>query len=128
MYETLILIDAESSITDDAIHAAVLNVYPDSGGSKTVVTRKGASLQVAWPSFSIKLHRNELPHVLEESQEIAQEFAARRPELERIGQCRARVEIVGDEDPGMDRFNDYCFIVDAIEKLGTVYTFDQGSG
>ena len=38
------------------------------------------------------------------------------------------IEIAGEDDPAMDHFNDYCYVVEAIEKLGAIYTFDCVSG
>ena len=127
MYETLILVDADSLITGDAIENALAAVYSQSKGAGAVVKRNGSSFKVAWPEFFLELGLSTAPHVLEESQEIALEFAKGRPEQDKIGRCHTRVELAGADDPGMDYFNDYCYVVEAIEKLGTVYTFDQGS-
>ena len=128
MYETLMLIDPETSITDDVIYAAISKACLISGGSSPTVSCRGSTFQIAWPGFSIELGRSDLPHVLEESQEIAQEFASGKPQQNRIAQCRERIELAGDDDPAMDHFNDYCSVVEAIESLGIVYTFDQGTG
>jgi hypothetical protein len=128
MYETLILVDADTSIAVDAIHTAIANVYPESAGSPPQVTRTGSTIRIAWPEFAFELYHTDAPHVLQESRQIASECAARRPERERIAQCRERVELWGGDDLEMDYFNDYCFIVQAIESLARVYTFDQGSG
>ncbi len=127
MYQTLILIDPDATITSDAIEAALEKIYPRTSDASPVVTRSGSTFKVTWPGFFLELHRSELPHVLEESEEIAQQFASGRPEQDRISRCDSRVEIAGGDDPGMDYFNDYCVVVGEIEGLGTVYTFDQGS-
>jgi hypothetical protein len=34
----------------------------------------------------------------------------------------------GPPDPEMDHFNDSLFVGEALERLGRVYRFDQGSG
>jgi hypothetical protein len=128
VYETLILIDPDSSITDESIEGALGMVYKDAGASKPVVSRSGPTFRITWPGFSFEVHRSQLPHVLEESKEIASQFADVRTEQPRIAQCNSRIELVGDDDPDMKYFNDYCYIVGAIEKLGIAYTFDQGSG
>ncbi len=82
---------------------------------------------MSWGEFSLRLCRNSLPHVLEESREMAELFAVRRPEQSRIAACGVRVEIAGSEDGQMEYFNHYCVVVEVIESLGTVYTFDSSS-
>ena len=44
-----------------------------------------------------------------------------------IASCKERIELSGKSDPAMDYFNDYCFVVEAIESLGEVYIFDPES-
>ncbi len=127
MYETLIHIDQNTAITEDLIQTALNKAYPDTSGSNPTVIQRDSDFKVKWPNFGIEIHLSDLPHVLEESREIAERFAKGRTEQERISQCFTRVEITGDEDPGMEYFNDYCYIISAIENIGIVYTFDQGS-
>ena len=84
-------------------------------------------MKITWPGFSLDLYHAKEGHVVEESAEIAANYAKGKAKAEAIAACKERIEIAGDEDPAMDHFNDYCYIVGAIEKLGVVYTFDSGS-
>lgn len=58
------------------------------------------------------------PHVLVESQEMAELFAATRPEQEEIATCKRRFEVIGN--PNMDYFNDYLFVLQALESFSGV--------
>jgi len=127
LYETLILVAPSSSIHDDHVASALAQLYPESNSPSPTITNKGSYYCISWPQFTFELGLSKLPHVIEESKEIADQFAKGLPQQDLIAQCFSRVELVGDDDPEMQYFNDYCYIVEAIEKLGTVFTFDQGS-
>lgn len=72
--------------------------------------------------FTITL--NEDPSVLTESAEMAGEATAHKSE---IAQCRKRLELSGDDDPGMDYFNDSVFILETLDTFrGYVYSPHTG--
>ena len=126
MYETLIVIDPEDDLSPDRVGAALAALYSKSAAETPAISGSGTSLTLRWPDFVLEIHHSALPHVLEESREIAE--LAPASHRSRIAACRARLEIGGSDDPGMEFFNDFCHVVGALEELGTVYTFDQGSG
>jgi hypothetical protein len=68
------------------------------------------------------------PHVLEESKEIAEQFAAAHPSRVAIGKAACRFELTSDDDPEMDHLNDMIFICQAAEAIGHVYIFDPQAG
>jgi hypothetical protein len=79
---------------------------------------------VRWGDWSFRLSYEDKPHVREESQEIAEAYGGSRPDRGLIAGCRRRISMVADDDPGMDHFNDYCFIVQRLEKQPGVILFD----
>jgi hypothetical protein len=83
---------------------------------------------VRWGDWSFRLSYEDEPHVLEESQEMANTFAAGRPNQHVIAGCRRRVSMAADDDPDMDHFNDYCFIMGRLEKQPGVIVFDPQCG
>lgn len=128
MYETLILIDPESNIEGLEIRRRVATLFEREDGGKPTVTWEEPVLSIDWSDYQIRLALDDGPHVYEESQEIAQEFAQDHGLADRIRSCRERIDISGENDPEMDHFNDYCLILETIESLGEVYTFDPMQG
>ena len=128
MYETLVLVDQDSRISADDLERQLRVFCDDRGAHRLQLIRKGEGFSIKWPGFALVVNRNTRPTALAESVDIAARFAAGRPEQEKIALCSVRIEISGDNDPGMDYSNDFCLILEAIEELGIVYTFDSGSG
>ena len=64
---------------------------------------------------------NDAPHVVEESQEIAEAFGIP------CGQCDARFEMSGD-DPDMELFNDYLLVNERLDAAGCFFVFDPTEG
>lgn len=79
---------------------------------------------VRWGGWSFRLSYEDEPHVQVEAQEIAETYAGSRPDRGLIAGCRRRISMVADDDPGMDHFNDYCFIVQRLEEQAGVILFD----
>ena len=73
----------------------------------------------------ISLTLNEMPHVIEESREIAEDYAAERPDSALIAACDRRIEVSSAEDPDMDYFNDYLFVLEPLEALGAILFDDE---
>ncbi|MBC8154011.1 MAG: hypothetical protein H7Z72_13980 [Bacteroidetes bacterium] len=73
--------------------------------------------------FTITL--NEGPSVLTESAEMAGEATANKSAIAR---CRRRLELSGDDDPGMDHFNDSVFILETLETFRGLYVYSPHVG
>jgi hypothetical protein len=125
MYETLMLFDSKNHIGLAEVESAVRQRF--SGQEQPTITKIDNVVKLTWPNFSLEVGVNEGESVLEESKEIAEEFAP-EPLRDTIRSCGSRVEISGSDDPGMDHFNDLCFVLEAVESAGRVYTFDPGTG
>ena len=83
---------------------------------------------VRWGDWSFRLSHEDEPHVQEESREMAETCAGDRPDRGRIAGCRRRISMAADDDPGMDHFNDYCFIMELLGKQPGVILFDPRTG
>ncbi|MBP7867026.1 MAG: hypothetical protein KA419_13875 [Acidobacteria bacterium] len=127
MYDTLVLIDPETTITADDIERQLKDFCRDPGSRNAQMIRKGEGFILKWPGYALEVTLNTGRSVLVESDDIANRFAVAHPHRQRISQCSVRVEISGDDDPEMSFFNDFCIVLDSIERLGTVYTFDPGN-
>ena len=81
-----------------------------------------------WNDFSISLVLNSESHVSIEAQEMAQihQFA---PPWDKVSNCQQRIELSSSLDSNMDHFNDYIFVLEALEaQLGEVVILDLHSG
>lgn len=121
MYDALVLVDPSSPITfqdvEKVLRARSFSVPPaiQATADHLIVTLNGYHLKLWWAAG---------PHVRQESAELANEHAKGHPARDRIALCSTRIEVSGDEDMDMDYFNDYVFILEELEKIGTVYIFD----
>ena len=127
MYESLILVDNDSTITTDALLDELQRFYADDKHAPLEISAASQTITLRWDGYVLQVAREELPHVVEESTEIANQFAGSHPAKDRIGQCKCRFATSGDDDLDMMHFNDYLFVGEALERLGTVYRFDQST-
>ena len=74
--------------------------------------------------WSLRVHFNSQPYVLEESKELAQYYAANRADKDLIAACASRFEIISDLDPEGNYFNYYVFVVELLEQFAGAITFD----
>ncbi|MEK3917358.1 hypothetical protein [Paenibacillus sp. FSL H7-0331] len=79
-------------------------------------------------SWSFRIYYNQDPSVVEESAEIAQEYAVDHVDQERIAACSRRLETSGDADPDMDYFNDVMIFLEWVEKEYQVAVYDGQEG
>ena len=128
MYETLVLVDESASLRLDRVREAIAARFPASAPDAPTVTADERSVELAWDGFRLTIRHSAAAHVREESAEIAAVHGRDGPERAAMAACRERLEISGDDDPGMDRFNDFCLVIEAIEGCGRVYPFDPNAG
>ncbi len=128
MYDTLILVDAESQITAAAVKAELDHFYASTTGRPLSIDLRENEIHLSWMSFTLAISRSALPHVLEESAEIAAHYAAGNPDADKIAACPVRFEVSATDDPDMRYFNDFLYVIQSVQKLGTAYAFDPVSG
>ena len=125
MYDTLIMLDPETSISIHSRQTELEAFYKAHPKNRPVVAVEGTRLHIRWPDYSFEVAHSQLPHVIEESQEIAEEYAGSHPARERIALCASRFEMTGSDDPDMEHFNDYLYVIEAVQRLGTAYAFSS---
>ncbi|MGB0389173.1 MAG: hypothetical protein ACPGWR_30490 [Ardenticatenaceae bacterium] len=89
-----------------------------------IVRKKQNHLLLIVEKWSLRIHFNSEPYVLEESKELAEYYAAERPDKEVIASCASRLEIISDLDPNGDYFNYYVFVVELLDQFSGAITFD----
>jgi hypothetical protein len=129
MYELLILAPIESSPNLEKLEVAVRSGFSSLRPPQKVSTSlKNGKLTVAVNGFRFFIEFSCEAHVLEESREIAEQFAADHPSRAAIAAASCRFELSSDDDPEMEHFNDMILICHAAEALGPVFIFDPQAG
>jgi len=127
VYESLILLDPDVDITPEQLATELRRFYGGKDWAPEELTVRGQSLLLRWPGYLFEVARESVPHVLDESAEIAAKYGAAHPDRARIARCTKRFCTQADDDPDMEHFNDYLFVGEALARLGKVYRFDQSS-
>jgi hypothetical protein len=96
--------------------------------SEAKVERDGDSIKITIDKFSFDIGVSSEPSVVEESAEIAAQFASDRKDKSKIAACKRRIEFESHDDPNLDYFNDYLFVTEEIEAFKGVYIFDPQAG
>lgn len=78
--------------------------------------------------IQIRIHYEGDEYVLQESDEIACQFAKRRSDREKIGRCNRRFTIYFEPEEGKEFMTSLILIDDTLEKLVGGVTFDPSLG
>lgn len=128
-YSLLALLTDQTTLTLDALAERIQERFSCDPDLKVLVERgKNDLLLVGWSDWSFQLDYETEPHVAVESSQIAADFAATHPARSQIAACQRRLSLSGGDDPQMDHFNDYLFIVEILESFKGVYLFDPYEG
>lgn len=124
MYETMVLIDVNTKLELSCLHDAITKALSSSSNPPSIVSTNG-KLTIKWEDFTLKVNHSTEEHVLIEAAELARIYAEDHPHRKEIAACSERLDISATADNAMNHFNDYCFVLGAIEKIGRVYTFSS---
>jgi hypothetical protein len=113
-YKALILLSQTSDASIEEAEKRLENLFADDERGVSVTSDKN-EVQVSIEGWSARIHLNSDDYVIEESEEMANNFAAHLPEKEEIAASPRRFEVSCDEDSEMSFFNDYLGI---IQELG----------
>jgi len=127
MYESLILVDPDTRISAEQLAAELQRFYEGDSDAPPEIALHDGTIVLRWPGYELTIDRESMPHVLEESAELARRYAVDHPERQRIARCSCRFSTHGEDDADMAHFNDYLFVGEAVARLGRVYHFDQSS-
>jgi tetratricopeptide (TPR) repeat protein len=102
---------------------ALFDQITEKFAAKFTTERIRDTITVKFDDWKMWVHFSEEPHVIIESQEMAENSG--RPEL---ADCPARLEIHAEDDPNMDYFNEHLYVLEVIEPNKGVYIFDPVNG
>lgn len=92
--------------------------------SPLIVTIATDTLTVPVGTWTLRVRWENGPHVLAESKEIAELFAKERPDANVIATCNRRIVTAGDDDPAMTYFNEYAFVLEALQSIDGIFLFE----
>jgi hypothetical protein len=124
MYRSLVLVDPASDISTEQLRDELRRFYAGKDRAPGRIDLSDHVVTLHWTGYALMAVRQTAPHVLTESQEIADEFAQHHVARDRIARCAARFELSGGRDSEMAWFNDYMFVGEALARLGIVYRFE----
>jgi hypothetical protein len=124
MYRSLVLVDPASDVSSEQLCDELRRFYAGKDRAPDSIDLSDQTVTLRWAGYALLAVRESAPHVLVESQEIADSNARQHPARERIARCTVRFFLSGGRDPAMARFNDYLFVGEALARLGTVYRFE----
>ena|SRR5215510_3775574 len=126
-YRTLALIPPDVQIVFSDVVRTVNKTFASESTTKITATANLITLYFndRW-SFYIEWDSGR--NVLEESHEIAQRFSVSAEQAQRIASCDCRISTSADDDPNMDYFNDYIFVLETLESFEGVILFDPDTG
>jgi hypothetical protein len=128
MYETSILIHPSTPVTRDELLNSISQFYGKSKGVAPQIAARGTSgIRIQFPGFGFSIVKDGASHVIEEAKEISTRYGTATGKQHRISDCNTRFDVQGDDDPDMEYFNDYLYIIEAAQKLGEAYAFDNAS-
>lgn len=113
-YKALILLSPTSDASIEEAETRLENLFADDERDVSVTSDKD-EIQVSIEGWNARIHLNADDYVIEESEEMANNFASHLPEKEEIATSQRRFEVACDEDAEMSFFNDYLAI---IQELG----------
>lgn len=84
----------------------------------------GKYVELLLGNWSLHVHLEDGPHVIEESRELAASYAQGRAEMRMIAECERRITVDSDEDQAMAYFNCYAIVCETVEAVGGIALFD----
>jgi hypothetical protein len=126
-YAIDVLIPPSNTLTFEDIAIKIRDHLAGISDSPTVIIESDR-MKVQRDEWELRIYWEDKPHVLEESREIAKRFAQGRADADVIASCKFRITTAADPDPDMTYFNDYVFVLEALESIKNIYIFDPYDG
>jgi len=125
MYEALVIFSQANNTSAEQYAHEVQSFYSRAAGEKPVLNINEQTVVVTFKEIQFSISKNCQPQVELESKELAKFASADREE---IAKARCRLEISGGNDPEMNYFNDFIFLIQCAEQLGIVWAFNTRQG
>ena len=125
MYEALVILSDTNNTTIEMYAQEIQSFYASAAGEKPVLKVNDQSIVAVFDGIHFSINRNCQPQVALESKELSRLAVSDREE---IAKSICRLEITGAADPQMNYFNDFLFLIQCAEQLGTVWTFNMRQG
>lgn len=122
-YKALVLLPPTSSTSIEEVKDKLRTFYKNDERD-VIVQQHETVIEIVIRGWTCSVHLSSEPHVLIESQQMAEIFAAARLDKDEIATCNRRFEVISEPDPNIDYFNDYIFILQALESFPGIKIWD----
>jgi hypothetical protein len=127
-YTASVLLAPGSHVSLQDAELKLLNFFRKKTTQPTVSTQhRENKLVLTFGDWSLYIYLNSEPHVLRESQEMAELFGKNHPHKAIIATCDSRFEISCDPDKSMDHFNNYILTLEQLSSISGVFVFEDAS-
>lgn len=122
------LFDINTQTDLNQIKIILANYYKNKEDNAKIYFENKHKLRVELgEDYFFYFEKNEGEGILEESKEIAQNYAGKKNK-NLIANCSSRIEFWGDKDDNVDYINEYMFILDQLQKIPNFFIFDLKQG
>jgi hypothetical protein len=121
--------DTDTSLRQAETYIREFYAQQSHAASGTIqIVSQDETLTIHLDSWRMFVVYNCEPYVLEESKDIAEMLSRRHPEMMKLQGYGCRFELWSDEDPNMDYFNEYLFVLEQLSKIPEAVLVDHQSG
>jgi hypothetical protein len=141
-YNAFILLPSVASVSPEGVLNRIQDFYRAlcrEGQPPARFENRHGEVTLIIEGWSLRVILDHGEHVIEEAAEIVEDLEAGRltasePRLLDqakaigLGSYTARLDISSDDDPNMDYFNDYIFVIEALNAIPGAVAFDHRHG
>ena len=126
-YQAFVMLPTENSPAPDAVKQQIQQRF-DLAHPVAQIAIEPDYITITIEDWQLRISANGDPYVLEEAQEIAtQHLELGDPKRAALATYSFRLEISCDEDPNMDYFNCYIYVLEALSEFPGAIVFDPST-
>lgn len=127
-YTASVLLAPGTHISLQDAKVKLLNFFSNDRAQYPVSTEHNDNrLVLTLGNWSLYIHLNSGPQVLQESQEMAEAFGQNHSNRAVIATCDSRLEITCTPDKNMEHFNNYILALEHLSSISGVFVFEDAT-
>ena len=123
-YKAYIFLPDISTVNLGEVKSILSNSFRDDERSVSI-KKDDDKVALLIEDWKCSIYSNADASVLEEAIELAENFARNQVEKDEIKNCSKRLEVMCDEDPEMDFFNDYLTVIQELGNIKNAKVWEQ---
>lgn len=122
-YSLTIMIPENNELTFGQVQERLEKIFA-SRENTTIDQPKPTHIRIRRDNWYFHVHWYDDSTPVEESPNLARIYGRHREDQDVIASCKRWVTTYGSDDPDMDYFNDYCYVLGMFEEIPNVYILD----